>query len=161
MTVDPILKADLTQLEETIRANETPAIRARWDYGRKILACYLKPGQKQLAKGLLEAIAEDLGVHRSEVSARLKCAKKYPTEAELSTAVESFKSWTAIKQQALTETPRSSGRQKTPLQRAFTLVKDIDPVNCDASDLVLIEKFHESLQRLAAGIVTLHSDKAA
>jgi hypothetical protein len=104
------------------------------------------------AKGMLEALSQDLGVHRSEVSARLKFAKKFPTEAEVSTVIESSKSWSAIRQQALTDTPRPSSRQRTPLHRAFTLVEHIEPETLNAGDFMLIEKFIETLQRLAGNI---------
>jgi hypothetical protein len=156
MMIDPTLRQDLSALETLITKNEGSAIRARWEYGRKILALYA-PGKKQLPNGVLDAIAGDLGAQRSEVSARIKFAKKFPTEAEVSTAIETFGSWWAIKQTALTDKPRPkvSKSTRSALQHAFEEVEAIDPATAENDDLALIEEFIALLRRLGANIVTL------
>src|SRR5258708_26255991 len=94
----PTLLADLRRLDDDINRNEDTSIRARWEYGRKILARYQPPesGRKQLPTGVLDAVATELGVCRAEVGARKKFAQVYDTEEKLSTVIESFTSWSAI-----------------------------------------------------------------
>jgi hypothetical protein len=103
--VEPTVLADLRKIEAGINTNDRASIEARWESGRKILESY-PTGKKQLPKGLLDAIAHELGVARSEVGARIKFARKFPTKAKGSTVVETHTSWTAIRQGALTDTPR-------------------------------------------------------
>jgi hypothetical protein len=127
---------------QTIRTNERPSILARWESGRRILTFY-QADKKQLASGMLDAIAHELGVVRSEVCARIKFAKKVP-EAELSTFVESHTSWTAIHQKALIDKPRkSSAVPPCPLRQAFDILDNVDPLTLNPADLKLIEDIHE------------------
>jgi hypothetical protein len=155
--IDQTLVADLKQLENRINTNEHEAIFARWDCGRRILKFYAT-GRKQLANGLLDAIAAELGVCRAEVGARIKFARKFPKPDEVSTLVETYKSWSAIRQQALSDKHRASSNVETrPLQRAWALVRNIDPVTLDDRDLPLIAEFNDHLARLGANIVTLRA----
>jgi hypothetical protein len=66
----------------------------------------LRDGKKQLPPGMLDELARTVGVVRSELGARMRFAEKYSTEEELSTAVETFRTWTDIRQRGLTDTPR-------------------------------------------------------
>lgn len=93
-------------------------------------------------------------MHRSEVGARVKFAKKFPTEAELSTAVETHKSWTGIRQEALTNKPRGGTQQKSDLRRAYDLIENIAPGTLHPSDVSLIEEMIETLHRLNANMIT-------
>jgi hypothetical protein len=157
MSLDHTLLHDLKALEDTINAhqdiinaNERPSICARWESGRKILLLYPK-NKKQLRNGQLDEIAEALDVSRSEVGARIKFARKYP-ETELSTVIESYKSWSAIRQEALTEKKKAPAKEKSPLQQALNLVKRLEPGTLDADDLEVIKQLREMLAGLAEGI---------
>jgi hypothetical protein len=154
--VDAILLEDLKRLEHEIATTERPSILARWHSGRKIAALYA-PHRKQLPNGLLDAIAAELGVVRSEIGFRVKFAKKFPTESEVSTVVESCRSWTAIRQWALTDTPRQKSNTSDPLHRAFKLVEAIDAETRDERDLRLIANFIDYLTRLSSSIATLRA----
>jgi hypothetical protein len=135
--MDPTLVADLRRLDDAVNADENHSIRARWEFGRRILAFYLPPEstRKQLPKGVLDALSRELRVHRSEVGARMKFAKTYQTEQQLSTVIESFRSWSAIKQQALTDTTHTSTPKKTPYQRALALLDHVGPETLTPADL--------------------------
>jgi hypothetical protein len=98
------LQEELDIFETEIRTGDSSAIMARWKFGQRLNT--LKNG-KQLPRGVLAQWATKHGVHRSELSARRKFAAKFPTEAEVSTVVESFRSWTRIRQEALIDKPRS------------------------------------------------------
>ena len=152
--MDPTLVADLRRLDDAVNADENRSIRTRWEFGRRILAFYFPPEvtRKQLPKGVLDALSRELRVHRSEVGARMKFAKTYQTEQQLSTVIESFKSWSAIKQQALTDTTRAIGRPKTPLQRASDLIENIEPDTLLDTDCALIDTLISTLQRLRGNI---------
>jgi hypothetical protein len=155
--IDTTLANDLKSLDTLIRRNEQTAIQARWEFGRLALLSYA-PGKKQLAKGILDAIAQELHIHRSEVSSRIKFAKKYPTADEVSTVIETYQSWSAIRQQALADCPRHGAkRQHTALQRVFKVIDAIDPVALDQPDMAVISALIERLQRLAANIITLRA----
>ena len=128
----------------------------RSHYGRCIRVFFeLRPfgERKQLRKGVLDSLARELGIHRSEVGACMKFAMIYNTEEKLSTVIESYKSWSAIKQHALTDTTRPKARRKTPLRRAFDLIENIAPETLlVAADLSLIDTLIETLRKFATTI---------
>ena len=102
--------AELHQLEADIRradeAAERDKIRPRWKFGKRLVD--LRNGKKILQPGVLKEHADREKVHRSELSARMKFADKFPTEEQLSTAVETYKTWTAIRQKPLTNRKRKA-----------------------------------------------------
>jgi hypothetical protein len=100
--------AELRRLEEPVQKSEHDGVRARWESGRYMLT--LRKRRKQLPHGLLNELAEKIGVVRSELGARMKFAEKYPTEEKVSTAIESVHSWSDIKQRGLTDKPHDSSR---------------------------------------------------
>jgi hypothetical protein len=97
-------ESEMRRLEEAVRVSDGQNIRARWESGRYMLT--LRDGKKQLPPGMLDELARTVGVVRSELGARMRFAEKYSTEEELSTAVETFRTWTDIRQRGLTDTPR-------------------------------------------------------
>jgi hypothetical protein len=136
--LDQTLVEKLRRLDDSINANENTSISARWQYGRSICVYHeLRPfgEKKQLPKGVLKQLASELDVHLSDVSARMKFARMYDTEEKLSTVIESFRSWFAIKQHALSDTTRTSVPKKTPLQRALDLIRDIEPDTLTKADI--------------------------
>ena len=151
--MDPTtLLADLRRLDASINANEDNSIRDRWEYGRKILAFYLPEGcgRKQLRKGELDTLARELGVHRSEVGARMKFAKVYQSEEQLSTVIESCPSWSAIKQRALSDPSRIKPVSRSTCARLAALVKNIDADTLTADDLTHISYSVGRLNELEA-----------
>ena len=158
--LDPTLLDALRRLDESINASEDTAIRARWDYGHRVCRYYeLKPyGEKnQLPKGVLELLASELGVCQSEVSARMKFARVYRTEDQLSTVIESSSSWHDIKQHKLSDPAKQTGTPRetqAPLQRAWHLLENIEPETLREADLPRIMEMIETLQRHAASVRT-------
>jgi hypothetical protein len=92
-------------LEDVVIKSDGEGLRARWESGRYMLT--LRKG-KQLPNGLRDLLAKELGIGGSELTARMKFAEKYPSEQEVTDAIGKFKSWYAITQQALTDTPREA-----------------------------------------------------
>jgi hypothetical protein len=99
---------ELDRLEQKIRSSDDDGIRARWAFGKHLLG--LRVG-KQLPRGVLDAHCKTHGVSRSELSARMKFAEKYPTADEVSTAVGSCRTWTAIRK-TLTDKPDAAQQPK-------------------------------------------------
>ena len=91
--------------ERTKPPSATRFARA-WKFGKRLVD--LRNGKKILQPGVLKEHADREKVHRSELSARMKFADKFPTEEQLSTAVETYKSWTAIRQKPLTNRKRKA-----------------------------------------------------
>jgi len=83
----------LVHLDERIDANESDALRARWEFGQHMLAA--RDGKKNLPNGYLAALKERTGKSHTELAWRAQFAAAFPTEEELSSALESFDSWTA------------------------------------------------------------------
>ena len=83
------------ELERSIDACEGDAIRCRWRFGQMMLA--ERQGKGRLPNGRMEALIRLTGKSKAELSFRAQFAEVYPTETELSTVVDSFKSWTAIR----------------------------------------------------------------
>lgn len=92
--------SEFLKLERRIATDEHGGVLHRWRYGRELLKA--KAGRKQLPHGLvgdLVKAAADAGLRISEreVRYRLTCAEVYASEAEVGTAVQTFGSWTALR----------------------------------------------------------------
>ena len=83
----------LKKIEARITKSDEEGLRARWESGRKLLS---QREGKLLPRGLLEAVATELGVSRQELQFRVKFVEIYPTEQELSNGVRQFGSWHQI-----------------------------------------------------------------
>lgn len=80
----------LVRIDKRIDANESDALRARWEFGRQMLAA--RDGAGRLPNGYLAALVERTGKSRSELGYRVQFAATVPEE-ELSNALDSFASW--------------------------------------------------------------------
>lgn len=149
--------AELQLLEDAVRKSDGDGVRARWASGRYLLT--LKNGKKQLPKGTLNNLANALGVARSELGARMTFAAKFPTEEKLSTGVESFPTWTAIRQHALINKRRVKVA-KTPyagkgLQHAIEIIENVDPATLGETEQLLLGALDEAVRRLKESLVFL------
>lgn len=98
MTVEVVVDLSIERmvsLDERIDANEADVLRARWEFGRQMLAA--RDGAGRLPNGYLTELVERTGKSRAELKFRSQFASAYPTEVELATAVASFDSWTDIR----------------------------------------------------------------
>ena len=82
-------------IDKRIDENEADALRARWEFGREMLAA--RDGAGRLPNGYLAELVQRTGKSRPELSFRAQFAASYPTEEELSTAVDSYRTWTDIR----------------------------------------------------------------
>jgi N6-adenosine-specific RNA methylase IME4 len=89
----------LVHIETRIGDAEGSGLRARWEFGRELLA--RRDGKGRLPNGLLKAVAERTGAGRSELGARMKFAERFSTEGELSDAIGTFGSWFRVVHEAL------------------------------------------------------------
>ncbi len=105
----------LKKIEARITKSDEEGLRARWESGRKLLS---QREGKLLPRGLLEAVATELGVSREELTKRMKFTEMYPTEDELRNAVTQFGSWHQIVAKGLT-------RQARPTDRVGVVVKEL------------------------------------
>lgn len=81
----------LVLIDKQIDENESCALRARWEFGREMLAA--RDGAGRLPNGYLTQLSERTGKSRTELSRRAIFATRYPSESELLHAVEQFPSW--------------------------------------------------------------------
>jgi N6-adenosine-specific RNA methylase IME4 len=91
--------ARLASLEDKIGASEHDGLRARWEFGRELVAA--RDGKGRLPNGYLARVVEQTGASRAELTYRMQFAERFPAEPELLNAVEQFKSWHAIVKDAL------------------------------------------------------------
>ena len=68
-------------------------MRARWDFGHVMLR--RRGDDDRMPYGYIQQLCVETHKSARELHYRRKFAETYPTEAEFSTAVESFDSWTA------------------------------------------------------------------
>lgn len=93
----PVIDLDLERLvhiDQRIDANESDALRARWEFGQQMLAA--RDGAGRLPNGYLAALVERTGKSRSELGYRVQFAAAFPSDAELSNALDSFTSWREV-----------------------------------------------------------------
>jgi N6-adenosine-specific RNA methylase IME4 len=84
----------LVHLDQRIDANESDALRARWEFGQQMLLA--REGKERLPNGYLAMLRERTGKSHTELNWRSQFAEAYPSEGELSSALESFTSWTEV-----------------------------------------------------------------
>lgn len=81
----------LIHIEERISGAEDQGLRARWEFGHELLAA--RDGKGRLPNGYMREVSERTGKSRSELSYRAQFAEVFPTESELSNALDSYTSW--------------------------------------------------------------------
>ena len=168
--MDPEQEVELGRLEDAIKAaikaGETGTVLARHASGAYMLT--LKKG-KQLPPGVLAAHCAKYGVKKSELSARMKLAAKYPTPEEVSTVMETYPTWTAIKKYALPDKPRAprtgSSDVRRPsgapsgsagYRRADALLEDFDYDSITTDEAKkLIVKYSDAIVRLKATVALM------
>lgn len=97
----------LARIEERISGAEDTGLRARWEFGRELLAA--RDGKGRLPNGYLKAVAERTGASRTELTYRTQFAERYPEQEQLLNAIEQFGSWFAITQKALARAVEPDG----------------------------------------------------
>lgn len=86
------------KLDKQVDAAEGDGIRARWEFGKALLA---ERRGKLLPRGRLDEICTAIGKSRSELQYRMQFAYRHATERELSNAVRQYGSWHEIVRDAL------------------------------------------------------------
>lgn len=115
----------LVRIEERIGTAEGSGLRARWEFGRELVAA--RDGKGRLPNGYLKAITERTGVGRSELQFRVRFAERYPTEEQLCNAITQFGSWFAVTQKGLARTDDAGtdeGQLIVPEGQFATIVAD-------------------------------------
>lgn len=124
-TVSPVLSVEqYVSLEERIDGAESDGVMARWEFGRALLS---ERVGKQLPKGRLADLVEATGATRRELQFRAAFAERFGTEDEVRTAVHTYRSWTAIREQALpahAELPPPAPLPEVALGTYRTIVAD-------------------------------------
>ncbi|HEY6193443.1 MAG TPA: hypothetical protein VI504_00225 [Candidatus Eisenbacteria bacterium] len=82
------------ELEDRIKKNDLDGLLARWEFGKKLLEERGEAGR--LPNGRLEELHNALCISRSEISHRMRFAKRYPSEADAKAALEEHESWFGI-----------------------------------------------------------------
>jgi hypothetical protein len=149
MEIEPDVN-ELRTLEDAVRTSDGDGLRARWQFGKCMLQ--MRDG-KRLADGVLAQLATELGVHRSELSARMKFAEKYD-EAELSNVIRKYKTWFAIKQHALTVQPRKKARRAASkalnLRTFVDVLKTMEPDDLSDEERAVLEEIATEVKRLSS-----------
>lgn len=95
--------AQYARIERAIAAGEANTTRERWLWGLRILHDpeAIAPSGRSLRHGVAEQLIATAGVNRKgksrlserEIQWRLRCAREYPTESQIRSAVSDFDSW--------------------------------------------------------------------
>lgn len=85
----------LVLIDKRIDENEADALRARWEFGREMLAA--RDGAGRLPNGYLAQLVERTGKCRAELKFRAQFAAVYSDEREMATAVANCSSWTELR----------------------------------------------------------------
>ena len=104
---DPWDFETLLIIDKRIDASEAESMHDRWEFGQSMLEA--RGGKKRLPNGYLAALVERTGKSQTELSNRLRFAEMYPTEAELSNALESFTSWHELVENLYEAKPKENG----------------------------------------------------
>ncbi len=102
----------LVHIDRRIDANESDALRARWEFGHQMLAA--RDGMGRLPNGYLSALVQRTGKSRAELGHRARFAAKFPTEEELSNALDSYGSWFEVTRNLKAERDAEDNRVTEP-----------------------------------------------
>ncbi len=97
MTAAGIVSLDLermVRIDQRIDADESDALRARWEFGQQMLTA--RDGAGRLPNGYRAAIVERTQKSITELTYRMQFAEAFPTEDELFNALNSFSSWREV-----------------------------------------------------------------
>jgi N6-adenosine-specific RNA methylase IME4 len=84
----------LILIDKQIDENESTALRARWEFGRELLA--MRDSHGKLPVGTLTQVADRIGKSRSEIGHRMRFAARFATENECANAVSTHGSWREV-----------------------------------------------------------------
>lgn len=141
----------IRQADNEANAQEQTGLRARWESGRRLFKVRQRCGGLRLPNRMLQQFVAALTVPARELNHRMKFAEKYPTEDELSNAVTKFRTWRAITQKALTDTPREK-KPVSPLHRIVTLLEKVNVETISACDLPLLERIRDLAGQLGQAL---------
>ena len=99
---------ELVALDRAVDRAEGDGIMARWQFGCDLLTEVVG---KQLPVGRLDKVATLIGKSTSEVRFRMLFAKRFPTRQEVVNAVNDFRSWHRIVNEALASTAHLSAKK--------------------------------------------------
>lgn len=100
--------SELLELDARVDRAEDDGIRARWEFGRALLR---ERVGKQLPPGRLAEIAVRTGKSETELRYRMLFASRYETEDEVVNAIDDFRSWYRIVNEALASTAHLSSEK--------------------------------------------------
>jgi hypothetical protein len=107
---------EFVQIDKRIDAAEDQAadsvresLRERWEFGKLMLA---ERKGKQLPKGVLDQLVEATGRSRPELQFRMQFAERYPTEDEVSNALDTCTSWRQVIRSLPKPKPQSETKAK-------------------------------------------------
>ena len=128
------------RLEARIAKSDGDGIRARWEFGRWLLA---QRKGKQLPNGLLDQLVAATGQNATELKYRMVFAERYATEDEVVTAVTTCKSWTEIRDglsRRYGGHSRAPSARRTPSPFMFGPESQYAPAYYDQDGKVVIQK---------------------
>jgi len=133
-----------TSIENKIANGDTNSIRDRWLYGLRLLrdpqattdsGASLRHGVTE--KLIAAAAKRGIKLHEREIQRRIKCARTYPTEAQIRHAVSDFATWHDLVDAGFPTYPVSadepSADSRTPAERQ----RDAARRMLDATELTL------------------------
>jgi site-specific DNA-methyltransferase (adenine-specific) len=96
------------ELDAEVDTAENDGIRARWQFGRALL---MERVGKKLPIGRLAEVAEAIGKSQTEVRYRMVFAQRYGSEIEFVNAIDEYRSWYQIVNEALASTAHLSAEK--------------------------------------------------
>lgn len=139
---------ELVVIEKRVTTDEQDALRARWEFGRMLLD---RRHGKLLPRGMLDTVAEEVGVSRRELKYRVQFAGRFTTEKELGNAVAQFPSWHQMVRDGLVKAhvPKAKPSAAVTALRAFARVApDLSAADLTEADWQLIDLIQAEVSRL-------------
>ena len=102
--------AMLVEMDARVNGAEHDGIWARWEFGNALLVERAANGGKQLPHGRLDEVCAATGKSEREIRYRIQFAEQHPTKEKVGTAVQTFSSWTQIRDSLTPDTPKDNHR---------------------------------------------------
>lgn len=151
------------RIEKEIAAADAGTVRARWEYGRRLLCDPSATDNGALRPGKMAELIE--AAHRAgarlaeeEILNRLAAASAYPCESQVRRARASYGTWEALTEAGFPEFDADPGEQpydpRTAAEKAQQAERQLalgDPDQASLFDMFPADRFHElsTLEELA------------
>lgn len=100
----------LRKWQKDVVEHDCTALEARWKFGKALVR--QREGKQKLPPGLRDAVVQEFGITKAEITYRMQFAEVCPDSETLFTAVNNHPTWRQVRREVLPKRKRGTGEKK-------------------------------------------------